>query len=340
MTPADLDPAAVEAAAARIRGAVRRTPVLAWGAPGGPGWNPPPGRRLTLKLEQLQVTGSFKVRGALNWLADQPPAARRRGLVTASGGNHGLAVAWAAARLGIPAVVFLPGNTPAAQAAKIQAFGATIVRHGAAWDDAWVAAEEYATAHDLPAVHPFDDPRIVAGQGTVGLEVLEQVPDLDLLLVAVGGGGLLAGIAAYVKQRRPDVRVVGVEPTGAASMTAALAAGRPVALPGVQTIAHTLAPRRVSDLTLELCRRYVDEIVLVEDADLVRALEALWAQANLLVEPSGAATLAALIAGRVPAFASAAHTVAVVCGANVDAASAITLAAAPGHAAPPTHPEP
>jgi threonine dehydratase len=329
MTLLDLDPAAVDAAYARIGDTVRRTPVLPWGAPGGSVWTPPTGQRLTLKLEQLQLTGSFKVRGALNRIAALPEAVRERGLVTASGGNHGLAVAWAAARLGLPAVVFLPLMTPPVQEAKIRSFGATVFRAGAAWDDAWVAAEAYAHERDLPLVHPFDDPAIVAGQGTIGCELLEQAPDMDLLLVAVGGGGLLAGIAAYIKQRQPGVRIVGVEPVGAASMSAALTAAAPVALPTVQTIAHTLAPRRVSQLTLDLCRRYVDAVVLVDDAAMVDAMHTLWAGMNLLVEPSGAATLAALRTGQVPDLASAQHIVAVVCGANVDAAPAITLAA--GH---------
>ncbi|HMA36135.1 MAG TPA: threonine/serine dehydratase [Chloroflexia bacterium] len=320
----DLAPAAVDQAYGRLAGVVRRTPVLDWGTTGG--WQPPPATRLTLKLEQLQLTGSFKVRGAWNLVADLPPARRARGLVTASGGNHGLAVAWAATRAGVGATVFLPLATPAAQEAKIRSFGATVFRAGLAWDDAWLAAEAYAQERDLPLVHPFDDPRIVAGQGTVGLEILEQVPALDLLLVAVGGGGLLAGIAAYVKQRRPAVRIVGVEPVGAASMTAAMQAGAPVALPGVQTIAHTLAPRRVSQLTLDLCRRYVDAVVLVEDADLVTAMRLLWADTNLLVEPSGAATFAALLAQRVPDLAAARQVVALVCGANLDAAPAIALA--------------
>ncbi|HUS17911.1 MAG TPA: pyridoxal-phosphate dependent enzyme [Chloroflexia bacterium] len=322
----DLDPQAVSAAAAALDGVVRRTPVLDWGATGG--WTPPSGARLVLKLEHLQLTGSFKVRGAWNLINALPEAERALGLVTASGGNHGLAVAWAAARAGVPATVFLPRLTPPAQAAKIESFGATVHRHGEAWDDAWEAAVAYATPRGLPLVHPFDDPRIVAGQGTVGLELLEQVPEMDLLIVAVGGGGLLAGIAATVKQRRPDVTIIGVEPTGAASMSAALAAAAPVALPGVHTIAHTLAPRRVSQLTLDLCRRYVDAVVLVQDAQIVEAMRLLWTAANLLVEPSGAATLAALLAGRVPATRTARQIVAVVCGANVDAEPAIALAVA------------
>jgi threonine dehydratase len=321
----DLKPDAIETAYARLRTVVRRTPVVDWG--GATAWQPAGGARLTLKLEQLQLTGSFKVRGAWNRIAALDVATRARGLVTASGGNHGLAVAWAAARAGVPATVFLPASTPAAQEAKIRAAGATIIRHGATWDDAWEAASAYATEHDRPAVHPFDDPAIVAGQGTIGLELLEQVPDMDLLIVAVGGGGLLAGIAAYVKQRRPDVQIIGVEPTGAASMSAAWAAGGPVALPGVQTIAHTLAPRRVCSLTHDLCRRYVDALALVTDAAMVGAMRLLWAEANLLVEPSGAATLAALVTGQVPQAAQARHVVALVCGANVDAEPAIAVAA-------------
>jgi threonine dehydratase len=326
----DLTTAEVEAAGARLAPVLRRTPILDWGAPGGRGWWPPPGQNLTLKLEHLQITGSFKARGAWNVIADLPDAERARGLVTASGGNHGLAVAWAAQRAGVAATVFLPELTPAAQAAKIGVYGAEVIRAGAAWDDAWEAAAAYAAEQGRPLVHPFDDPRVVAGQGTVGLELVEQTPDMDLLVVAVGGGGLLGGVAAYVKQRLPGVRIVGVEPTGAASMTEALAAGAPRALPAVRTIAHTLAPRRVSQLTLDLCRRYVESVTLVEDAEIVAAMRLLWAETNLLVEPSGAATLAALMAGRIPGAEQARHVVAIVCGANVDAGPSISVASGEG----------
>src|SRR5690349_17147843 len=162
----NLELAAIDAAYTRIGGIIRRTPVLDWATPGGGSWQPPAGTHLTLKLEQVQITGSFKVRGALNLILDLPEAERARGLVTASGGNHGLAVAWAAARLGVPATVFLPASTPAAQEAKIRRCGATVHRAGAAWDDAWLVAAAYAGEHGLPLIHPFDDPRILAGQGT------------------------------------------------------------------------------------------------------------------------------------------------------------------------------
>ncbi|MCL6522119.1 MAG: threonine/serine dehydratase [Firmicutes bacterium] len=306
---------AIREAAGRIRPYVRRTPVLAWHAPEEEG---PGGRRL-LKLEQLQRTGSFKVRGAFNALLSAPASRLRRGVATASGGNHGLAVAWAARRLGVPALVVITEGAPASTEAKLRAYGAEVVRRGATWDDGWAWVRE--AAGDRLLVHPFDDPAVQAGQGTLGLEMLEAWPweEPPTLYVAVGGGGLISGVARAVKALRPDAEVVGVEPEGAASMSHALRLGRPEALPAVRTIAGTLAPRAVSASTLAAVARFVDRMVTVSDAELLEAMRLLWQEANLLVEPAGAAAQAGLERelreGRGPAAGGA---FLLLCGANLD----------------------
>ncbi|MDI3299631.1 MAG: threonine/serine dehydratase [Bacillota bacterium] len=307
----------IRAAAERIRPYVRRTPLLPWEPPDGEGAGP---RRL-LKLEQLQVTGSFKVRGAFNALLSAPAGRLRRGVATASGGNHGLAVAWAARRLGVPALVVITESAPASSEAKLRAYGAEVIRRGATWDDGWSYVQEAAGERLL--VHPFDDPAVQAGQGTLGLEMLEEWPweEPPTFYVAVGGGGLISGVARAVKALRPEAVVVGVEPEGAASMTRALRAGRPDPLPEVRTIAGTLAPRAVSDSTLRSVERYVDRLVTVGDDELLAAMRALWQEANLLVEPAGAAALAGLErelrAGKGPSARSGGAFL-LLCGANLD----------------------
>lgn len=305
----------VHEAQARLRGRIRRTPMLHALAtrrqlPVAP-W---------LKLEHLQVTGSFKVRGALNTLLSLPPDERARGVVTASGGNHGLGVAYAAARVGVPATVFLPALSPPVAEQKLIALGAAVRRHGQTWDDAWLAAVAFADEHGLPTIHPFDRPTVWAGQATVAAEILEDLPRIEMLVVAVGGGGLIGGIAAYARLHHPQARVIGVEPRGAPSMQSSLQAGSVVTLPTVETIAHNLAPRAVSAGTLALAQANVDEVILVDDADIRAAMRWLWEEFTLVVEPSGAAALAALLTGAIDV--SGVETVAVVlCGGNVDGAT-------------------
>ncbi|MEP7125127.1 MAG: threonine/serine dehydratase [Byssovorax sp.] len=304
-----------EAARARIAGQVRVTPVIAW--------DPMEiAARVTLKLEHLQIGGSFKVRGALSRLLVEEPARLARGVVTASGGNHGIGVAYAAARVGAKAVVFLPESAPAATERRLATLGAEAIRGGRAWDDAWLAALDHAERTGALAVHPFEDPLVIAGQGTVGLELLDQAPDLDAVLVAIGGGGLIAGVAASIHARAPGVRVVGVEPEGAASMSVSLRAGRVTPLDEVRTIAGTLAPRSVGPNTLAIVTREAVEVVLVSDDELRAAMRRLWDDLRILVEPAGAAAVAALLSGRAP-LGDARHVAILVCGANLDA----TLAA-------------
>ncbi|MEM7124507.1 MAG: pyridoxal-phosphate dependent enzyme [Pseudomonadota bacterium] len=300
----------IEEARKRIKGAVRSTPVL----------DVEPVRQaigvqhLTLKLENLQVTGSFKPRGAMSKLMTLTHDERRRGLITASGGNHGLAVAYAAHHAGVPAVIFLPTSTPSAKADAIRNWGADVVVEGAVWDDANAAALAAAGERGMTYVHPFADPAVIAGQGTVGLEILKQTPDIDTLVVAIGGGGLIAGVAAAVRAKRPDIQVIGVEPVGAPTHHASRTAGELVTLETIATRAGTLAPRRSEQLNLDLIGDHVDDIVLVDDDEMATAARWLWSECAVAAELSGAASLAALQTGR----ASGNNVCALICGAGTD----------------------
>ncbi|MFM2032969.1 MAG: hypothetical protein RLZZ297_1734 [Chloroflexota bacterium] len=302
----------------RIAPYIRRTPILP--APQLRGDLHP---NLVLKLENTQVTGSFKVRGAFNNLLQLDPAARARGVCTASGGNHGVALAYAAWRLGCPATVYLPARATADRVARIEAWGATVVRHGDVWDDAHIAAVAYADAHGIPYIHSFEAEETLIGQGTLGLELLADVPAADLYIVAIGGGGLIAGVATAIKQRNPQATIIGVEPTGAPSMKVSVDAGRLTTLPGVATFADTLSPRAVSETTLALARAAVDQIVLVSDTQMLAAMRWLWREANQLVEPSGAASIAALQSGQIDLQRST-TPVAIICGGNAAAEPVFT----------------
>jgi threonine dehydratase len=247
---------------------------------------------LTFKLELLQHAGSFKARGAFaNLLQREVPAA---GVVAASGGNHGAAVAYAARRLGARARIFVPVVSSAAKTARIRAYGAELTVAGEHYADALAAAEAWAAESGALAVHAFDQLETLLGQGTLGMELTRQAPDLDTVLVAVGGGGLLGGIAAWYAG---SIRLVGVEPETAPTLTAALAAGRPVDAPAGGIAADSLAPRRVGELMFPLARDYVERVVLVEDAAIRRAQQALWDGLRLAVEPGGAAAFAAVLSG-------------------------------------------
>ena len=302
----------IEAAAERIAGRVRRTPLVS----ASPAQAPLPGR-VSLKLDCLQITGSFKVRGAVNKLGVLPPDAVARGLVTASGGNHGLAVAYAGWLAGTPTRIYLPSNTPGSKADKLRRWNAQVVIEGAVWDDANQAALTAADRDGLTYIHPFADAAVVAGQGTLALEVLEDAPDVDTLVVAIGGGGLISGVAAAAKARKPGVRVIGVEPTGAATLHDSVAAGALVTLDRIETQANTLAPRRSAQLNLDLIQAHVERIVLVSDEAMRAAARWLWFEHGLGAELSGAAAVAAIQSGRyVPAEGE--HVVALVCGAGTD----------------------
>ena len=270
------------------------------------------GRPVLLKCEQFQRTGSFKVRGAYNRIARLDPGTD---VVTASAGNHAQGVALAATERGLRATVYMPETASLPKVQATRDYGAEIVLHGALYEDAAAAAHEHADRTGARYVHAFDDPLVVAGQGTVGLELADQAPEADTFVVPVGGGGLIGGAACALKALRPGCRVVGVEPTGAADMEQALAAGHPVTLDRVDTIADGIAVKQVSPLTLAHAREFVDDFVTVSDDEIARALVLLLERAKCVVEPSGAAGLAAVLADRV---GGAGPVAVVLSGGNVD----------------------
>ncbi|MEE2636704.1 MAG: pyridoxal-phosphate dependent enzyme [Acidobacteriota bacterium] len=278
----------IEAAARRVEGVARRTPLLSL-----PVDSPTP---VFAKCENLQAVGAFKIRGAYNFIAQLDPEARARGVITYSSGNHAQAVAMAAARVRVPAVVVMPTTAPAIKVEGARALGAGVVFEGTTSVERKQRAEDIAQQRQLQMVPPFDHPRIIAGQGTVGLEILADCPEVGRIVVPVGGGGLVAGIAAAVKQQRPDVQLIGVEPRGAAKMTASLRAGHPVTLSEVASVADGLLPVRPGELTFAHVRDLVDEVNLVDDDAIIGAVLWLFQRAKLVVETSGAATLAWLMA--------------------------------------------
>jgi threonine ammonia-lyase medium form len=274
------------------------------------------GVELFLKCENLQKTGSFKARGALNKVLGLDDAAKRRGVVTVSAGNHAQALAWAARAASVRATVVMPMAASQAKADASAGYGAEVIRHGTAFE-AFDRARSLAAERELVFVHPFDDEEIMAGAGTTGLEIVEQTSDVDAVVVPIGGGGLVGGVAAAVKQLRPSVHVYGVEPYGAAAMRASLDAGHAVRLEKVDTIADGLAAPMAGALTYEVVRRYVDDVVLVSDDDITSAMRALLSRTKLLVEPAGAAGMAAVLAGKLP-LAEGKRVVVVLSGGNVD----------------------
>jgi threonine dehydratase len=286
---------------------IRETPVLRANS-GDVGLEP---FRLTLKLEFTQHGGSFKARGAFANLLTRPiPPA---GVVAASGGNHGIAVAYAAMRLGIPAKIFVPTVSSPVKVARIGAYGADVVVTGDRYADALEASERYAAESHALSIHAFDQIETLLGQGTLGRELDNQVPQKTTLLVAVGGGGLIGGIAAWFAGEK--TRVIGVEPVGAPTLTEALKAGRPVDAPAGSVAADSLAPRRVGELMFPIAQRYVDCVLLVSDEDIVRAQQVLWDVFRLAVEPGGAAAFAAILSGHYrPSIDE--HVVIVLCGGN------------------------
>ena len=278
---------AIEAAARRLEGVVRQTPLIELPFDTGAG--------VRAKCENLQAAGAFKIRGAYNFIAQLTGEERRRGVITYSSGNHAQAVALAAGLVGVPAVVVMPTTAPRIKVEGARRLGAEVIFEGTTSADRRTRAETEAGARGLHVVPPFDHPWIIAGQGTVGLEILRDCPEVARVLVPVGGGGLISGIAAAVKQGRPDVRVVGVEPEGAATMRASLAAGHPVTLGRVASIADGLLPVRPGDLTFAHTQTLVDEIVTVGDDAIAHAVSWLFRRAKLVVETSGAATVAAIL---------------------------------------------
>ncbi len=301
----------IRAAAERIRDRVHRTPLLSSAYLGGRA-----GARLHLKCENLQKTGSFKARGALNKVLSLSQPERERGLVTVSAGNHAAAVAWAAGIAGCTAVVVMPEGAPASKIEAVRGYGAEIVFHP---DRATLfdRLNQVRDARGLTFVHPFDDAVVLAGAGTAGLEIVEDLPDVEIVVVPVGGGGLLGGVASAVKQSLPRARVVAVELEAGPALGPALAAGRPVTVARPATLADGMTPPFVGALPLAIVREAVDEIVTVTEAEIVEAMRLLLTRAKLYVEGSGAAATAALLAGKVR-IAPGARVAALVSGGNVD----------------------
>ncbi len=300
-------------AAGSLRGFAVRTPLLP-----SPALSERIGAPVYLKCENLQVGGAFKARGAYTFLVRRSESERARGVLTYSSGNHGRAVALAARALGTRATVVVPTDIPAIKREALGALDAEVIPEGTTSLERQRRAEQIAAASGLLIVPPFDDPDIIAGQGTVGVEIAEDLPEAAAVLVPVGGGGLVSGVAVAVKSQIPTVRVYGVEPVGAASMLASLRAGRLVTLERVDTVADGLRPVRPGEQTFAHVRRYVDEIVTVSDDEILDAVALLFREAKLVVEPSGAAGVAALLSHR-PGDAVG-PTVVVLSGGNADPA--------------------
>ena len=295
MTDALIPLADIQAAQRRIQGRVRRTPMMLATALKA---KLPVDCQVVLKLESLQATGSFKARGASNKLGTLSPEQIAKGIVTASGGNHGIAVAYAGWMAKVPATVFVPEGVSPLKADKIKGYGATLVVGGKHFGEANTAALALAEREGLAYFHPYEDPAVMAGQGTLALEILADDPAIDTLLVAIGGGGLISGMASAAKALKPSVRIVGVEPVGAATIHDSLKAGQVVTLPGITTKVLTLAAQRTGQRNFDIARQTVEQVVLITDDDMQQAARMLWLDLGIAADLSGAASMAALLTGK------------------------------------------
>lgn len=290
-----------------LRGVARTTPLnLA----------PTLGKNVYIKAENLQQTGAFKLRGAYNKIRLLTPEERSRGVIACSAGNHAQGIALSASKLGIRSVICMPAGAPLSKVEATKNYGAEVVLVPGVYDDAAAEADRLAAEEGLVFAHPFNDPAVIAGQGTIGLEILEQLPDVEQIIVPIGGGGLISGIACAVKTLHPSCRVIGVEAEGAASMLAARKAGSPVALENISTIADGIAVKLTGELTFAMCEKYVDEIVTVNDDEIASAILALMEGQKTVAEGAGATAVAAVMFGKVDV--SEKKTVCLVSGGNVD----------------------
>ena len=274
------------------------------------------GNSVYLKLDNLQRTGAFKERGALNKLLTLTPEERSRGVIAPSAGNHAQGLAYHAGRLGIRAQICMPLTTPLIKVSATKGYGADVVLHGANYDEACEEAVRRSEQFGVTFVHPFDDEVVIAGQGTMGLEILQQVPDIEAIVAPIGGGGLIAGVACAVKETNPHVRVIGVQPARLPSMKVAIAEGHPVTLSPAPTIADGIAVRRAGEKTLPLVQKYVDDIVTVDEEEIANAILLLLEHEKTLAEGAGAAAIAALINHKTPL--SGKKVAVLVCGGNID----------------------
>jgi threonine dehydratase len=307
--PTTLDLGAFKSAAQNLAPYIHKTPVMELPLKTGV--------TAHLKLENLQVSGSFKIRGALNTVLSLSDTELKKGLVTASGGNHGMGVAYAGALTKTPTSIFLPENTPAAKIQKLKKLTPDVVVSGAVWDDANALALQARDEGGKTYIHPFADPTVIAGQGTIALEILNAVPDIDTLLVAIGGGGLISGIARAAKLINPDIKIIGIEAEGAPTLHDSLKADELVTLDAITTKASTLAPRRSADLNFQIIKENVSEIVLVSDEEMIEASRWLWQTAGIATELSAAAAIAAVHSGKISSAADEKLGI-VICGSGTD----------------------
>ena len=312
-TPATITLTDVRAARERIRDAIYYSPC-----PHSQMLSALTGRQIFLKLENLQMTGSFKERGALNRIALLTPEQAARGVIAASAGNHAQGVAHHATKRGIRSLIVMPQQTPLVKVTATRNFGAEVVLHGANYDEAFAEAMRLCKSNRMNFIHAFDDAEVMAGQGTIGLELMEQVPDLEAVVVPIGGGGLIGGIACAIKESRPEIKVIGVQTARLPSMAAAIAEHGPVTIAPATTIADGIAVRRAGEVTFPVVDRYVDEIVTVDEDEIASAILVLLEREKTLAEGAGAAALAALLQQRTTLVPEGARTAVLVCGGNID----------------------
>jgi len=301
----------IQAAATRIRDSIYLSPC-----PRSEAFSGLTGNHIYLKLDNQQRTGAFKERGALNKLLTLTEAERSRGVITASAGNHAQGVAYHAGRHGIRAQIVMPLTTPLTKVSATRGYGADVVLYGANYDEAYEEAARRAGIEGFTFVHAFDDDAVIAGQGTLGLEILQQQPQIEVVVAPIGGGGLIGGIACAIKETNPKVRVFGVQPARLPSMKVALAEGKPVTLSPAATIADGIAVRRSGDHTLPLVQKYVDDVVTVDEEEIANAILLLLEREKTLAEGAGAAAMAALLNHKLPLAGK--RVVALVCGGNID----------------------
>jgi threonine dehydratase len=304
----------IEAARARLRGVVQATPCLRSRA-----FSDELGAHAWFKHETLQLTGSFKVRGAFNKIASLPPDQVRRGVITASAGNHAQGVAFSAAQVGVPSVIVMPVTTPLIKIENTRRLGGEVVLAGEVFDEAYEAALRLEQERGLVFIHPFDDEQVMAGQGTIGLEILEAVPEVEAIVVPIGGGGLISGIAVAVKAKRPQVRVYGVQTEAAPAMAESFRAGLLVCCPAARSVADGIAVKRPGEQTFEHIRRFVDGVVTVSEDEIRDALVRLLETGKTIAEGAAAATLAAMAGHHIPDTAGR-QVVMLLSGANIDSA--------------------
>jgi threonine dehydratase len=301
----------VQAALGRIRADIRVSPC-----PRSETFSAVTGNSIYLKMDNQQRTGAFKERGALNRILSLSPDERARGVIAASAGNHAQGVSYHAGRHGVRARIVMPLPTPLTKVSATRAYGAEVVLHGTNYDEAYENAMELSQQESLVLIHAFDDESVIAGQGTLGLEILQQHPDIEVIVSPIGGGGLIGGVACAVKESRSSIKVYGVQPSRIPSMKAAVAAGKPVTLDSAKTIADGIAVRRAGDYTLPLVQKYVDDIVTVEEEEIANAILLLLEREKTLAEGAGAAAIAAVLNRKVQLQNK--RVAVLVCGGNID----------------------